>query len=148
MIDPVTAIRTLLQGELGLANLTETDTGQGVYRTPPGLPKGVAGSTGAPRAVVLQAVGGDVRSDVPVVESRLYVRCYAPNAVESMAIYRALYGVFYDADGRARGPRRIAGRWLLRSAVLSAPTTDEEPESHWPVTLATLTARFDSLQGV
>lgn len=140
MIDTVAAIRAVLLADAGIAGLVGTR----IYAAPPGLPEGQ--SSPPPPSIVVQAVGGDMASADPTLQQRYYVRCYGATGQDTMAIYRAIYDILIDTDGRARGPRLIANRWLLKSAMLTSPATDEEPQG-WPITTTTLTTRFDALRG-
>lgn len=140
MIDPIAATIALLSADAELAALV---AGR-IYGAPPGMPDDTPSPP--PKSIVLQAAGGATGAHYPVIMPQLYVRCYGEDGEQSYRVFRALYGIFYDASGMARGPRRVDGRWLLRSATLSQGTGDLEPEG-WPVTFCTLGARWDALQG-
>ncbi len=140
MIDTIAAIRSAFLADAGITALVGTR----IYGAPPGLPEGQPSPP--PASIVIQAVGGDVAASDPTLQQRYYVRCYGATGQDTMALYRALYDSVIDTDGRLRGPRLISGRWLLKSATLTAPATDEEPQG-WPITTTTLTTRFDALRG-
>lgn len=143
MIDPVAALIALLLADAGLTALVANR----VYGIPlPPDQELPVDANGMPHAAVLiQPAGGDDSPAVPVIGPRLYLRCHGPTAPASYAVYRALWPIFRDEHGRARGPRRIPGHGVLRSATLSAPDTDLEPERNWPVTVSVLETRWNAI---
>jgi hypothetical protein len=143
MIDPVTALRWLFQDEAALTALTEADTDKGIYRASAGFP---AGKTTIPRAVVINLVPGVRETQSGVIAPRAYLRFYAPSSKQALELYRVTWDMFHDQHGVPRGPRRIRSRYVLRSASLSMPSDLREPDTDWPVVLATLDARFNALE--
>jgi len=135
VINTVAAVRALLLAELTATTVLGVPPGFG--DNPPAVP---------PVCVLIQASGGNGGIRQAVIAPRLTLRCHGPTALEAWNVYRAVWNVFYDANGEAKPPRMITNRWWLRSATLSQPFSDTEPEG-WPVTVATLEARFDPLRG-
>lgn len=141
MIDPVAALRALLLADTALVALVGTN----VKGVPPGL--GDNPPAVPPRSVLLQASpGGGGGSTQAILEQPFTLRCHGPDSTEAWKVFRAAWDVFYDANGNPRGPRLVSNRWFLRSATLSPPMADLEPEG-WPVVAATLLTRWDAHKG-
>lgn len=146
MIDPVTVITTLLRGDVAFQTAMNVVKDGGVYRSPPGFPSGAVVNNAPPRGLLIQLAGGEQDDSNPRIEARLLCRLYASSGTEAMKLYRALWVVFYDAQGIARGRRRV-GRWLIYGASLTLPTTTTEPDTSWPLVLTTLSVRLSALEG-
>lgn len=141
MINPLVALRELLLGDTALAALVGTN----VKGVPPGF--GDNPPATPPKSVLIQAAPVDAGSGLQaIIRGRYTLRCHGPTAVDAWDVFRATWDVFYDANGLPRAPRIISNRWRLRSAALSQPTSDLEPDG-WPVVAATLECRFDAHQG-
>lgn len=151
MIDPVAALRALLLADATLHALLALDATEAlpVAKKVVGVPPGLGDNPPVvpPRSVLLQpSPGPDGGSHQFTIAQPFGVRCHGPSGVAAWDVFRAVWDVFYDANGLARGPRIVANRWYLRSATLTPGIGDLEPEG-WPVVVATLLTRWDAHQG-
>jgi hypothetical protein len=142
VIDYITAFREFLQAQGSLTALTVADADRGIYRADIGLPPELDDQSSAPRAVILQGIGGTVNVAYPRIRPRLYARCHAPTGVEAMAIFGALHDCVYP-NRQPLPPTLVSGKWFMRSVGLGLPTQDREPESTWPVAVAPVYVEFD-----
>ncbi len=137
MIPVLEAMQMLLLSNTALA----AEVGDRIYgpqRTMPEL------SPPLQKAIVLQRAGGPRQATVPISRPRVSVRCHGKDVQEAEALYRLLATVFYDVQGRMRGPRTI-GPWRMFWAELSEPSTSIEPESGWPVSSGTLDSEWATI---
>jgi hypothetical protein len=146
MIDPLQAFLTLLASDVDLA----AETGSRIRGTPPGLEaQDYNGNTGIPyKSLVVQQAGGMVHKANQITVF-FYLVAYGQEGYEAQSVLSKLHNILYDSNGEVRCNRTIANRWFLYSAkteALSAPITEQQ--STWPVAYATVSARFDALQGM
>ena len=125
MPDWLAAVIAYLQAD---PDVTALCPAAAIRQTPPN-------DLGAPTyAVSVQRSGGyGARATVPLMDTRVDVRCYGPTPYESVRLWRAVHAAL-EGDRQANG-FTAAGCRVLNITLSSAPIDDLVDES-WPLTIA------------
>ena len=103
-------------------------------------PPGVPPNWTLRKAVTYARMGGTGSDDVPIMTEQFQFRCYGPSVWDAVSVYRRLMPVLQRIA--ATRVTLSNGVGLLQYArLISGPTDTMEPQTKWPMVMATFEIR-------